>query len=115
MTAAVILFGLSITEAAALIVGAAYVTSLIRDWRPMKAMRNENRELRADLNAANEKIHDLEVKVHELERTSVPVLQEEIAKVARILDRLDQSVKANTAAVELIAKQAAIAGALSDK
>lgn len=116
-----IIFGLSIFELAALLAGAAYVTSLVRDWRPMKALRQENRDLRRDLNVANDEIGELKVKVKELERATVPVLQREIVEVARILNRvvetldhLDSSVKANTAAAELVASQSAIAAALDD-
>lgn len=122
MLGAGVIFGLSVAEVAALCIGAAYAMSLVRDWRPMKAMRQENKDLRADLNTANRKIHDLEVKVDDLEkRTDLSSLQKETAamakameRVAKHLDHLDHSVKANTAATALVASQSAIADALSD-
>ena len=115
-----VIFGLSVFEIGALVAAAAYVMSLIRDWRPMKAMRQENKELRTDLDEARAKIHDLELKVEDLEkRTDLTALQKDNAKVAvtleriaKHLDRLDHSVKANTAAVEVLSKQSAIADAL---
>lgn len=115
-----VIFGLSVAEVAALCIGAAYAMSLVRDWRPMKALRQENKDLRDDLNTANGKIHDLEVKVEDLEkRTDLTALQAETAKmaaamerVAKHLDHLDHSVKANTAATALVASQSAIADAL---
>jgi uncharacterized protein YlxW (UPF0749 family) len=117
-----VVFGLSVFEIGALLAAAGYLTSLWRDWRPMKAMRAENKELREDLNTANGKIRDLEVKVEDLEkRTDLTALQKEtaamaaaMARVAKHLDHLDHSVKASTAAVELIAQQSAIGQALDD-
>lgn len=121
VTAAGAIFGLSIMEAGALLIGAAYLISLSRNWRPMTALRQENKDLRADLNRANVKIDQLEDKVKDLEKASIPVLHAELVEVARILDRvgkqldkLDHSVKANTAAVQLVASQSVIADALTD-
>lgn len=120
MVGETVIFGLSIAECIALAAALAYVASLIRDWRPMKALRAENRELRNDLDEARVKIHDLEVKVEDLEkRTDLTSLREEHAKVVATLervvthlDRLDHAVKANTAATELVVKASAIAEAL---
>lgn len=117
-----LIFGLSVAECGALVLGSAYVMSLVRDWRPMKALRKENKDLRDDLDKANLKIHDLEVKVEDLEkRTDLSGLQAEHAKVvammervAKHLDRLDHSVKANTAAAQMVVQASAIGQALDD-
>lgn len=102
---------------------AAYVVSLARNWRPINALREENKGLRTDLNAANDRIHDLELEVeHWKQATDLTVLQREhrefadvLARVVKHLDRLDHSVKANTAAVELVVKASAIGDALDDR
>lgn len=117
-----IVFGLGLPEIGILVIGVGYVASLVRDWRPMKALRQENKDLRHDLNLANGKIHDLEIKVEDLEkRTDLTALQKETAamaaamvRVAKHLDHLDHSVKANTAATALVASQSVIADALAD-
>lgn len=107
-----LIFGLSVMEAGALLAASAYLVSLARDWRPAKSLRQENRELREDLDEARQEITALKVQVAELQKATVPVLQAELATVARILERLDGSVAANTAAVQLVASQSVIADAL---
>jgi uncharacterized protein YlxW (UPF0749 family) len=116
-------FGLSVPEIIAVIAAIAYITSLLRDWRPMKALRNENRDLRDDLTRAQVRIDDLENEVDTWKkRTDLSILQKEQREIAAVLDRLvkhldrlDGSVKANTAAVELIARKNAINDALDDR
>lgn len=121
MVTAETVFGLSVAELAIVVVGIGYVVSLVTDWRPMRALRSENGELRDALKSAQERIGSLEAKVRELEKATVPVLQAEIVEVARILDRLvekldhlDGSVRSNTAAVEVLAKRNVIDDALTE-
>lgn len=119
-------FGLELSEFV-IIVGfagaaAAWVVSLARDWRPMRALREENRGLREDLDAATQRIRDLEGEIGQLKKaTDLTVLQREhrdiIAVIERLVDRierLDGSVRGNTAAVELIAKKDVIDRAIEE-
>ena len=103
-------------------VAVAYAISLIKDWRPIRTLRAENRQLREDLSAAETKISDLEGEVRKLQRaTDLTVLQDEHRKIAEVLERvtgrlegLDHAVKANTAAVELLSKQSLISEAIKE-
>ena len=103
-------------------VAVAYAISLIKDWRPIRTLRAENRQLRDDLSAAETKISDLEGEVRKLQRaTDLTVLQDEHRKIAEVLERvtgrlegLDHAVKANTAAVELLSKQSLISEAIKE-
>lgn len=45
---------------------AAYVVSLIRDWRPIRSLRDENRDLRATLDEQTKRFAALEKKYDEL-------------------------------------------------
>src|SRR4051812_694073 len=93
-------------------VALAYAVSLIKDWRPIRTLRTENRQLRSDLSTAEAKIQALESEVRTLQKaTDLTVLQEEHRKIAEVLERvskhldsLDHSVKANTAAIEVVAR-----------
>lgn len=107
------IFGLTLTELALLAAAAGYLVSLIKDWRPVRALRRENGELRDSLKSAQQRIDELETKVHELEKQTVPVLQRELIEMARILERvgeklekLDGTVSKNTTAVEFLSKRA---------
>lgn len=45
---------------------AAYVVSLVRDWRPIRSLRDENRDLRATVEAQSKRYDALEKKYDEL-------------------------------------------------
>ena len=45
---------------------AAYVVSLVRDWRPIRSLRDENRDLRASLEEHSKRYDALEKKYDEL-------------------------------------------------
>lgn len=115
-------FGLSVTEFAALLIGAGYVISLARDWRPVRTLRSENRELREAAEAAAKKTALLETKVKTLEHaTDLTVLQREhqqfaetMQRVVETLDRLDSAVRANTTAVEALARDSHLKRALEE-
>lgn len=135
MIAAFSFFGLTLSETAFLFVAAGYVASLVRDWRPMKSLREENRDLRNDLNRASARIAeleaargDLEHQIKDLERAtdysslqkSQKVLQENqqriadtLKTVADALSGLESAVRANTTSVEVIARASVIAEAIS--
>lgn len=116
MVAAVDLFGMSLGELAIIAVAVGYVASLARDWRPMRSLREENRGLREDLDAANRKIQTLEAKVDELEgRTDLTRIAEAMQLVVTELRQLSSDVKSNTAAVEVLAKGHSIADALTER
>ena len=127
---AVTIFGLSVPEA--LFVAGVIVTvaAYARDWRPIRSLRNENRELREVVSNRDEKIKELEQKVQTLEgevaelkkATDLSVLQREHAAFMELIQGLiaevkglDGAVRSNTAAVELIAKKDAIDDALSER
>lgn len=44
----------------------AYVVSLVRDWRPIRSLRDENRDLRASLEEQTKRFNALEKKYEEL-------------------------------------------------
>ena len=46
----------------------AYVVSLVRDWRPIRSLRDENRDLRASLEEQSKRFAALETKYDELSR-----------------------------------------------
>lgn len=123
-------FGLTIPELAVLAVAVAYIISLIRDFRPVRVLRQENGELRAALKTASERIdaqdkeiETLKLEIRRLERaTDLTVLQRDhaqisdsLAHVADVLASLDSSVKANTAAVEILSKHSIISEVISDR
>lgn len=122
-------FGLTIVELAVLAAAVAYVVSLAKDFRPMRSLRAENRELRGDLNHANRRISNLEEQNGALKRevddwksrTDMSDLREEHKEIVLVLkkmidqlDHLDSAVKANTAATELVARQAMVKEALQE-
>ena len=122
-------FGLTIPDLIALGLGVGYVISLVKDWRPIKSLRAENRELRQLCEAAERKNSESEKKIAALEAqvlvlqnaTDLTVLQREHKQIADTLERvvdtlssLDGAVKANTAAVELIARGSAIRQTIED-
>jgi hypothetical protein len=119
---AAVFSGLSFSEAALVIAGIGYVVSLAKDWRPVKTLRAENRELRELLTGAQQKITDLEGKVKLLEgATDLSVLQAEHKRIAEtldhvgvVLDRLDGAVRSNTAAIEAVARSSEFTRALKD-
>ena len=45
---------------------AAYIVSLVRDWRPIRSLRDENRDLRATLEEQSKRFASLEKKYDEL-------------------------------------------------
>lgn len=45
---------------------AAYVVSLVRDWRPIRSLRDENRDLRASLEEQSKRYDALEKKYDDL-------------------------------------------------
>jgi len=45
---------------------AAYIVSLVRDWRPIRSLRDENRDLRATLDEQGKRFAALEKKYDEL-------------------------------------------------
>lgn len=45
---------------------AAYIVSLVRDWRPIRSLRDENRDLRAALDEQSKRYDALERKYDEL-------------------------------------------------
>lgn len=117
------LLGLSIAELALIVGALAYVTSILRDWRPLRSMRAENRELRTDLNSAYGRIEELESEVKDLKSaTDMTGFQHEQRRIADALSlvvaelkQLAHDVHANTAAVELIAKKDMITDALGSR
>lgn len=46
----------------------AYIVSLVRDWRPIRSLRDENRDLRAALDEQSKRFAALETKYEELAR-----------------------------------------------
>lgn len=111
-------FGLSFPD---LVIGAAaigYVVSLIKDWRPIRTLRTENRDLRQELEKAQKTIADdgkkieaLEAKVADLEKkTDYEVYAERSARDHKaILDAVNEQTRqlhANTVALEFLIKQA---------
>ena len=120
---ALTVFGFGLAEIIVVFAGLAYFVSLVRDWRPMRTLRDENRGLREDLDNAAKRIAHLEAEVERLSGiTDLSVLQREHTAFAQLMQQLvaevkslDQSVRTNTAAVELIAKKDAIHDALSER
>lgn len=126
----VTIFGLSIAELA-FVVGVIFAAiAYARDWRPIRSLRSENRELREDIQHRDARIADLEVKVTALEgevahwkaATDLTVLQREhrafmecMQQLVAEVKALDGAVRANTAVVELIAKKDAINDALNER
>lgn len=45
---------------------AAYIVSLVRDWRPIRSLRDENRDLRATVEAQSKRYDALEKKYDDL-------------------------------------------------
>jgi L-lactate permease len=115
-------FGLSLPDLAAAALALGYVVSLVKDWRPIRTLRAENRELRSLCEAGDKKIVTLEAQVAVLQKaTNLSAFQEEqrhiadtLERVAAKLDSLDGAVKANTAAVELIASGSALRQTIED-
>lgn len=115
-------FGLSVGELAIFVGVIAYVASLLRDWRPVKALRAENRDLRELYERAQTRIGELEREVKELQRaTNLSILHDGQTKTVEALQAivdevraLDMSVKANTAAVEVLAKRQVIDDAIKE-
>lgn len=100
----------------------AYLVAQVRDYRPMRTLRQENKDLRDDLDKAKKRISDLEKDRDGWKaRTDLTVLQQEhreitnaLERITGTLDRLDRDVKANTAAVEVIARGAVIRDVLDE-
>lgn len=119
---AVTLYGLGIAEIAVGLAALAYALSLVRDWRPMRSLREDNRGLREDLNEASKKISGLEGEIEHLKTaTDVSILQQEHQAFAELLEGLVSRVedltgalRANTTVMELIARKDTIADALGD-
>lgn len=115
-------FGLTIAEFAFVLIGCGYVATIARDWRPIKALREENRGLRHDLDATQKKLVLVEHELAEWKsRTDLSVLQIEHRQIAETLERvvntlagLDRAVHANTAAIEMVARTHAVNEALSE-
>lgn len=59
---------LSVGDDALIIAVVAYVVSIVRDWRPIRALREENRDLRATLEQQEQRYNALEHRYSELER-----------------------------------------------
>ena len=115
MAAASVFFGFSISEVVIIGIGVGYVVSLVRDWRPMKALRQENRDLRDDLDAANKKIADLETEVGNLKKaTDLTALHQgqtaTVDALRALVDEvklLDSSMHQNTEEIKVAAQAAA--------
>jgi biopolymer transport protein ExbB/TolQ len=65
-TASLMLEHLSSGTYALIFIAIAYIVSLVRDWRPIRTLRDENKELRRELNKLQAKYADLEKKYDEL-------------------------------------------------
>lgn len=126
-------FGLTTSELIIVFGVIAYVVSLLKDWRPVRALRQENHDLREALEMtekrmeaakadSDRKIENLERKVEELQsKTDLSPIAERQAHGIEVLAALVGEVKemtkglhANTAAVELLSKRLVIDDALRD-
>lgn len=115
-------FGFTATEFVVIAGAIAYVVSLARDWRPVRTLRAENRDLRQMLEVAEKKISALEAQVKSLEKaTDLSAVVAEHAKIAAVLERvvkrldsLDGAVHANTAVIEAVARGSALRETLDD-
>jgi L-lactate permease len=115
-------FGLSLPDLAVAALALGYVVSLVKDWRPIRTLRAENRELRTLCEAGDKKIAALEAQVAVLEKaTNLTAFQEEqkhiadaLERVVAKLDNLDGAVRASTAAIELVASGSAIRQTIED-
>ena len=102
---------LNIPNLALVAIGIAYAVSLAKDWRPIRTLRAENRDLREALQLAQGEIDKCRTKIGDLESqiatlktaTDLSVLQSEHKEIAGILgrvvarlDSLDHALRANT-------------------
>jgi len=130
MTIGVTLFGMSVAEIAFVVGVILAAIAYARDWRPIRSLRIENRELREDIANRDDKIRSLEQKVVALEgeiaqlkqATDLTVLQREHHAFMELMQQmvaevksLDSAVRSNTAAIEVIARKDIISDALSER
>lgn len=110
-------FGLTLLELAAIAAAIGYMTSLVKDWRPMRALRAENVDLRTTLDglqrrldAAEEKIGSQREEIERLKKaTDLSILQAENAQILSTLNKVaadlaghDVILAANTSAIVLL-------------
>lgn len=82
----------SLTDYALLLIGLAYVVSLLRDWRPIRSLRSENRDLRGALEQSDRRCAALETRCAELEGKCAALeksrdFQTSFAEVVRAIDQ----------------------------
>ena len=72
----------------------AYIVSLAKDWRPIRTLRAENRELRLMLATATDRIKELEQKIVLLQNaTDLTLILEEQHRTADLLLRLVEKLE----------------------
>lgn len=60
---------LTIGDFGFLLIGVAYLISIVRDWRPVRQLREENRELRAERDDDRKKLEAQEQRIKTLEES----------------------------------------------
>lgn len=110
-------FGLTLVEVAVIVAAVGYVTSLVKDWRPMRTLRAENIDLRATLEGLQKRLDGAETKIaeqkDEIDRlkkaTDLSALQTENATILSTLEKIatgmtvhDEVLRTNTQVLRLL-------------
>lgn len=88
----------------------AYLVSLLRDWRPIRSLREENRELRRQVDEQGEKYNELERQHRELEVKYQAL--EKSRDFEKAFEPLARAITEHTAVISTLV--ATIQGGMSD-